>query len=210
MRDRDDTGFDETEAAMLRNFFRDEAHAAFETLTRSLLAARDGRPSEDDIDSLLRTTHTLKGSAATVGLNRMSQLAHELEDRFDQLRSGKLEWSPTVADRLTEAIDGLGTVIDSETSGSPGTDEAIEQWRSRLAELGDLGAGGAETPSPTGEETPTPGRRRAATSGSGPVSERRVGDRRQSNRAADGGGGCVDLHACFASSTRCVRLRWWR
>jgi len=199
MRDGEDTGFDENESAMLRNFFRDEAHAAFETLTRSLLAARDGQPSDDDIDNLLRTTHTLKGSAATVGLNRMSQLAHELEDRFDQLRSGKLEWSAAVADRLTEAIDGLGTVIDAETAGAPGADDAIEAWRARLADLGaearrvERGArradgNGRDEDHVIGEGTGLPGGatpRRAGPRGRDRRQERRIGDRRQTGRSAD-------------------------
>src|SRR5690606_8687159 len=95
-------GFDEDETRLLRSFFRDEAHDYIERLTAALLGARAATLSADDVDELMRTTHTLKGSAATVGLEDVASVSHELEECFARLKSEALAWSPATADQLVE------------------------------------------------------------------------------------------------------------
>ena len=41
---------------------------------------------EDDINEIFRTMHTIKGSAAMMGLQNMSTLAHAMEDLFYIIR----------------------------------------------------------------------------------------------------------------------------
>lgn len=45
--------------------------------------------SSDDINEIFRTMHTIKGSAAMMGLTNMSALAHCVEDLFDIIRSNE-------------------------------------------------------------------------------------------------------------------------
>ncbi|HEY5599401.1 MAG TPA: Hpt domain-containing protein, partial [Candidatus Manganitrophaceae bacterium] len=47
----------------------------------------------DTINAIFRAAHTLKGMSGMVGLTKVSQLSHHLEDMFDKLRMGNLALS---------------------------------------------------------------------------------------------------------------------
>lgn len=130
---RDDQHFDDDETRMLRNFFRDEAYDYLERLTTALLATR-GRPlPADTVTEMLRTTHTLKGSAATVGMAVVSELAHALEDCFDQIRGGRLAWVPALAEGLVSLVDQMRPIVDADDDAEAGA--LATPWRARLDEL---------------------------------------------------------------------------
>ncbi len=98
---------------MLRELFRDEACEALERLiTRLLQAASTGPPDETTLSELMRTTHTLKGSAGTVGLTTIAELTHRLEDQLARVRSHALPWSSALVDRLVGVIDAIRSVVD--------------------------------------------------------------------------------------------------
>jgi chemosensory pili system protein ChpA (sensor histidine kinase/response regulator) len=158
-RDDDDPvaedGLGEDETRILRSFFCDEAHESLESATRLLLAAGAGPLAAATIDELLRTTHTLKGSAATVGLGVVADLAHELEDCFARLRDRELAWSSPTAERLVEAIDACRALVDAiDTPGKMA--ERAERCRALIAAAGVSGtaASPAPKPGPMGATTP--------------------------------------------------------
>ena len=64
------------------SMFVDEAEASLDALTSGLLAL-EGGASGGDLKSLLGTAHKIKGSAASVGLNRAAKLAHLMEDLLE-------------------------------------------------------------------------------------------------------------------------------
>ena len=57
-------------------------------------AARKGRPPRKLIDAIFRRVHTVKGSAATFGLNGVSQVAHEFENLLAAIREGSVVIGP--------------------------------------------------------------------------------------------------------------------
>jgi chemosensory pili system protein ChpA (sensor histidine kinase/response regulator) len=103
--------FDPDELAMLRQLFRDEAHEALEQVT-----ARAQGPTAGSLEAVLemmRTTHTLKGAAGTVGLDAVVELTHALEGALAAVRNGQRPWTPAFADALVEIVDGLRAHIDA-------------------------------------------------------------------------------------------------
>jgi two-component system chemotaxis sensor kinase CheA len=59
------------------------------------------------LEEIFRAAHTLKGSSAMLGQNRMSQLAHALESVLDKVRKGTLKVSSNVVDALLNGLDVL-------------------------------------------------------------------------------------------------------
>lgn len=163
---RDDFAPDELQ--MLRSFFRDEANDVLEQLTARLLQLGLERPGADQIQELMRTTHTLKGSAGTVGLGVIVELAHALEDRFAMVRQGRLPWSREILDTFVEAVDALRALCD-DVEESSAQELLSDRVREKLVLLSALADGdpaprapAAPAPidaTPTGE-TPPPRRRR--------------------------------------------------
>lgn len=130
----DSGDFAPEELAMLRSFFRDEANEALELLTSRLLQLGPERPENELITELMRTTHTLKGSAGTVGLHNVVEFAHALEDRFAQLRSKRIPWSRSSLDCFVETVDALRALID-DVEESSAQDILTERLHAKLREL---------------------------------------------------------------------------
>ncbi len=131
--DSTDTGFDADESAMLKSFFRDEAHDYLENITRRLLHASRATLDAAAIAEMLRATHTLKGSAATVGLHEIAEAAHALEDSFAGLRSNPSIWSAAIADVAVEVVDTLRSIVDSDNEHA--TAGLLMKFREQLGAL---------------------------------------------------------------------------
>lgn len=91
------------------NEFLSEAQEIVETFNRCLLRLDEQRASgsrdPDLVNDAFRSVHSLKGLAGLFGFNRMTQLAHHLENLLDGLRLGKVELSPALLDLLFESVD---------------------------------------------------------------------------------------------------------
>ena len=105
--------FDAEELALLRQLFRDEAHDALEQVTLRAQAVSRGEPVGDTVHEMMRVTHTLKGSAGTVGLGEVVELAHKLEGALAAIRAGQRPWSPAFADAVVEIADGIRAYVDA-------------------------------------------------------------------------------------------------
>ncbi len=125
--------FSPDEIRMLRAFFRDEARETLDRITTLLLRARTVQPDEAGITELMRTTHTLKGSAGTVGLNSVVELSHALEDEFARLRAGEMSWTPAIQDAFVHTVDALNSFI--EVAGEPAGTTAEQSVRTHLTQL---------------------------------------------------------------------------
>jgi chemotaxis protein histidine kinase CheA len=109
--------FDSTEYRALRALFRDESHEALDRVAQLLLRAGTDHIDPETLAELLRTTHSLKGTAGTVGLRAFSDTAHRLEGVLERLRSGTVPWSTATRDALVEVVDWLRASTESDPDG---------------------------------------------------------------------------------------------
>ena len=75
--------------AEILEFFVPEVEEHLQVVTNCLLSL-ETNPSPEEINHLLRAMHTVKGSAAQVGLQRIARVAHRAEDLIGRLRAGAL------------------------------------------------------------------------------------------------------------------------
>lgn len=88
-----------------------------------LLTQLEKSPNAEDINSIFREVHTLKSTAAFVGLESMRGLAHKMEDVFDALRTGQLTVTPELIDVAFSAVHLIGQMrADIVRGGSGDTD----------------------------------------------------------------------------------------
>ena len=86
--------------------FVDEAQEIYERLTRDLIELEKGGATRGKVfDNLARGLHTLKGSAATLGLEALADLAHRMEDVVLPLRGSEAALPPPVADAVLRTLD---------------------------------------------------------------------------------------------------------
>ncbi|MBR1764041.1 MAG: chemotaxis protein CheA [Ruminococcus sp.] len=107
--------FDPGMESMLDTFVF-ESGELLENLDEILMRTENDVLGEDDIAEIFRVMHTIKGSAAMMGLKNMSELAHKLEDIFFIIREkpdlefdkGPLyELCYTASDNLKSEIENL-------------------------------------------------------------------------------------------------------
>ena len=94
-----------------------------------------GNPNADDINRLFRAMHTVKGSAAQVGLHRLSAVAHRVEDLIGRLRDGALQPSAEIVDLLLQSVDVLKQFLHRQWTSDAEMAAAVDPLLARIAEL---------------------------------------------------------------------------
>jgi chemosensory pili system protein ChpA (sensor histidine kinase/response regulator) len=134
-------------------FFVPEAEEHLQVVTDCLLALETS-PNAEDIHRLFRAMHTVKGSAAQVGLQRIARVAHRAEDLVGRLRDGQLRPSAQIVDICLEAVDALKKFLYRQWPNEDTMKAAVGPLLVRIARLapeeGDV-ATAADTASRTEE-----------------------------------------------------------
>jgi chemotaxis protein histidine kinase CheA len=102
-----DEVFNTSEYRALRALFRDESQEALDLVTHLLLRGPAEPMDPAALTELLRTTHSLKGTAGTVGLRAFADAAHRFEGVVEKLRARALPWTGDTRDALVEIVDCL-------------------------------------------------------------------------------------------------------
>jgi len=150
-----DESFNTSEYRALRLLFRDESREALERVAHLLLRAGPDRIDPDALTELLRATHSLKGTAGTVGLRDFADAAHRLEGVLERLRAGALAWTAAVRDSIVEVVDGLRALADAAEDEI----EAAELAKNLGRALAAVSAGGqarAPLPDPVDPDSSIP------------------------------------------------------
>jgi two-component system, chemotaxis family, sensor kinase CheA len=130
----------------LREVFFEESEEGLARMESILVEATDGQPlAPEDIASMFRVMHSIKGGAGTIGLNRVVRVAHAAESFLDKARDGELEVGDEDRSRLLRILDELGVLIQAAKTGQEG-DEAAG-----LALAEELGDGAARPARPEDE-----------------------------------------------------------
>ncbi|HZJ54027.1 MAG TPA: chemotaxis protein CheA, partial [Myxococcaceae bacterium] len=95
-----------------------EASEHLEALGRDLVAL-EGTPSAETVDSLFRHAHSVKGMAASMGLEPIAQLAHRVEDLVDIARRVPGALGRERVDLLLTTTDAMLALVRGTGEGNP-------------------------------------------------------------------------------------------
>ncbi len=164
----------------LLKIYVEDARGHLEALDSCLLALeRDGYDAET-VSQVLGPLHTLKGNSGMLGLTRIKEYVHRLEDAFQALGDGRLALGPAAFETLFAGATALRDGVERAVAegGTEGRDLRAEQDGLDALLSGEAPAGAPQAsarPAPvSGVASPAQG---SATAG--PVAEgRREGDKR--------------------------------
>ena len=133
------------------HFFTQEAPELLEVIEADLLTLKTER-STAKVHNVMRAAHSIKGGAASVGLETIKTLAHSLEDIFNALHNEELEIDTEIESLLLQAFDCLRLpLMEQITTGQFNSDQAMAMAEPIFAQLearlGDFLQGGAYLPS---------------------------------------------------------------
>jgi len=108
-------GFD-TSAEDIKVFL-DEAEEMLQNMEGGILRLEKESDNPEVVQEIFRAAHTLKGSSATLGHQRMAELTHSMENVLDKVRKGKLEVTGAVVDTLFACLDVLKAYKEEIATG---------------------------------------------------------------------------------------------
>ena len=115
--------------------FFDEAEELLAEMERLLLAVDIDAPTEEDLNAIFRTAHSVKGGASTFGLSDMSEVTHVLESLLDRIRKGEMALTSNHVDAFLAAKDSLKMQLDGHRHGGAVDQEAVANVRMVLHDL---------------------------------------------------------------------------
>lgn len=111
--------------------FREEAVEILDSLETDLLELRRDRGDQVLIGKIFRSLHTLKGSGAMFGFDRLAHFTHQVEDVVDEIRRDQFPLSETLLDLFLSSRDHILALLLS----APPSASAAEEERTLLAKL---------------------------------------------------------------------------
>lgn len=94
-----------------RELFISETREHLRSFNELIVAMEKDADDEEQINSLFRNAHSMKGMAAAMGYGDFSDLAHKIEDFMDKVRKKVFPFSAQIADLLLEGGDFLDAML---------------------------------------------------------------------------------------------------
>jgi two-component system, chemotaxis family, sensor kinase CheA len=136
------------------NAFREEAHELLADLEQALLEWETRLEDRELVHRIFRAMHTIKGSGAMFGFDRIAEFTHSVETVLDLVRSGQLGASAELVELTLRARDHIAELLNSEADGEPEPAHitVLRAAFTRLAES--AGAAPAAAPQPAAAPKP--------------------------------------------------------
>lgn len=130
--------------------FIEESKEHLQALNEHLLILEKEPDNENTINEIFRAAHSLKGMSGTMGYKRMQHLTHDMENVFQEIRSGNMKVRPELTDTLFTGLDALqeyvDNIIETQDEGTNDNQEIIDKLAKEL-EIG-LNKAPADAPVP--------------------------------------------------------------
>ncbi|WP_128923942.1 chemotaxis protein CheA [Bradyrhizobium guangxiense] len=128
--------------------FRQEAAELFEVLEGALLDLGQRPDDRELVDSAFRALHTIKGSGAMFGFDKVASFTHEFETAFDRVRKGEIKPTQELISVALAAKDYIRALIEDSQSTDDIIGEAILDDLKRFVSADQPGAPVAEIAAP--------------------------------------------------------------
>ncbi len=132
--------------------FIDETKEHLQTLSDQLMILETEPDNMETINEIFRAAHSLKGMAGTMGYKRMQRLTHDMENVFQEIRSGNMKVQPELVDVLFRGLDALegylANILESADEGTDDNEDIINTLNS-IADKAKGGTGEVSAQTPT-------------------------------------------------------------
>ncbi|MBV8926754.1 MAG: chemotaxis protein CheA [Bradyrhizobium sp.] len=129
--------------------FRQEAAELFETLEGALLDLCQRPDDRELVDSAFRALHTIKGSGAMFGFDKVAAFTHEFETAFELVRKGEIKPTQALISVALAAKDYIRALIEApESTDSIIGDAILDDLKQFVALPGTAAEPGQSAPMP--------------------------------------------------------------
>lgn len=98
--------------------FLDEVDEQLQILDEEVLNLEQDGENIDTIQKIFRAAHTLKGSSAAMGMDKMKELTHKVENVFDAIRNHQLKVDTQIINLIFDSIDTIKSLKEAILNGT--------------------------------------------------------------------------------------------
>ncbi|MCD5002861.1 chemotaxis protein CheA [Enterococcus saccharolyticus] len=121
-----------------RTLFFEETDDHLQQLNDNVLELENNPNDTSLLNEIFRSAHTLKGMAATMGYDVMTELTHKMENIFEKFKEGTVEVTSSSISLIFRCLDKLSSLVEDLREEKELTHASIE---SLLAELNEVEVG---------------------------------------------------------------------
>ena len=122
-------------ADQFKQSFREEAREILVDLESALLELNENRTDLELVGRVFRAMHTLKGSGAMFGFEKLAAFTHNLETAFDQVRNGELQIGSELIDLTLAALDQIRAMVEEGSDAPPPDPEVCARILTEVRQL---------------------------------------------------------------------------
>lgn len=137
----------------MRIDFLEESQEHLDRLNLLLTQLEENPDNPEIINEVFRMAHTLKGTASFVGLDKVRDVAHRMEDVFGAIRKGTLLVTAALIDIMFEAMGKL-TLLRDKARAQDTDDIDVSSLLDKLADFTKIGAQKRAAPLSEGSDKP--------------------------------------------------------
>ena len=126
-------------ADQFKQSFREEAREILIDLEAALLELNANPDDLELVGRAFRGLHTIKGSGAMFGFEKLAAFTHNLETAFDEVRNGRLKITAELIDLTLSALDQIRVLLEEGAAGAAVADPVrCEEILARVRQLAGL------------------------------------------------------------------------
>lgn len=93
--------------------FFEESFEGLDIMESGLLELEQGDVDLENINTIFRSAHSIKGGSGTFGFTAVAEFTHDMETLLDQMRNGERQVSASVVDTLLGCVDVLRNMLNA-------------------------------------------------------------------------------------------------
>jgi two-component system, chemotaxis family, sensor kinase CheA len=138
------------EMAEIAKIFFEESHEGLDAMEAGLLRL-DASTGREDIDTIFRAAHSIKGGSATFGFAEIAEFTHGVETLLDEMRQGARPVTADCVQVLLRACDCLRALVAAAQAERPADQARVAGVN---ADIKHILSGQADLPAPPNQPRP--------------------------------------------------------
>jgi len=111
--------------AQFHQVFFEESFEGLDVMENGLLNMDPGEADPEEINSIFRAAHSIKGGSGTFGFSNVSEFTHVMETLLDEMRDGRRPVTDDAVNVLLASVDVLRDMLTAARDGGEPDEERV-------------------------------------------------------------------------------------
>ncbi len=139
--------------AQFHETFFEESFEGLDIMESGLLQLEQGEVDLENINTIFRSAHSIKGGSGTFGFTAVADFTHDMETLLDQMRNAERQVTESVVNTLLGCVDILRGMLTAIKEGSELDTQGVADMTARLKAIlsGEQASAASASPEPAAQ-----------------------------------------------------------